>query len=141
MIRFALVCDKGHEFDGWFGDGADYERLAAAGLNECPQCGSREVAKALMAPTVRSTKDKDTVSLGMGEEKRKALAELKALTEKMRENSEYVGPRFAEEARKIHYGETEARGIHGEATREQAKSLTEEGVPVLPLPVFPDEQN
>ncbi len=141
MIRFALVCEKGHEFEGWFRDNADYDRLATSGLNECPRCGSREVAKALMAPSVRGGKADETVALGMGDDQRKALAEFKALSERMRANSEYVGPRFAEEARKIHYGEVEARGIYGEASREDARSLVDEGVPVLPLPVCPDEQN
>lgn len=141
MIRFSLVCSNGHGFDGWFRDGADYDRLAAASLNECPHCGSHDVSKALMAPTVRGSKGKETVALGMGDDQRKVLAELKAMSDKMRAGSEYVGPRFAEDARKIHYGEAEARGIYGEATHEDAKSLTEEGVPVMPLPVFPDDQN
>lgn len=141
MIRFSLSCEKGHAFEGWFRDNADFERLNAAGLNVCPACGSHAIEKALMTPAVQGAAKRDTVSLGMGEEQRQALAELKALTDKMRANAEDVGPRFAEEARKIHYGEAEARGIFGEATREDAKALAEEGVPVLPLPVFPDEAN
>lgn len=141
MIRFSLVCGKGHEFDGWFRDGADFERLASAHLTECPHCGDKSVGKALMTPAVRPSKASGTVSLGMGEEQKRVLTELKALSDKMRAESENVGPRFAEEARKIHYGESAARGIYGEATAEEAKSLSDEGVPVLPLPVFPDEAN
>ncbi|MFZ1679591.1 MAG: DUF1178 family protein [Rhizobiaceae bacterium] len=141
MIRFTLACSSGHEFEGWFRDNADFERLAAAGLNECPVCGSRETSKALMAPAVRQGGERETVSLGMGEEQRRIMKELKSLSDKMREGAEYVGPRFAEEARRIHLGEAEARGIYGEATREDAAALNEEGVPVMPLPTFPDDKN
>lgn len=141
MIRFSLGCDKGHAFEGWFRDNAEFERLKAAGLNACPACGSHAVEKALMTPAVQGAGKREPVALGMGDDQKKALAELKALTEKMRANSEDVGPRFAEEARKIHYGEAEARGIRGEATREEASALIEEGVPVMPLPSFPDEAN
>lgn len=141
MIRFSLICAEGHEFDGWFRDNADYERLAAAGHNACPTCGDARVSKALMAPAVQGAGKREPMALGLGEEQKKALAELKALTERIRAGSEDVGPRFAEEARKIHYGEAEARGIRGEATREQAQALVEEGVPVAPLPSFPDDAN
>lgn len=141
MIRFALVCADGHEFDSWFRDGADYQRLEKRGLNACPVCGSTRVGKALMAPAVKTGGEREVVNLGMGEDQRKALAELKALSDRMRAGSEYVGERFAEEARRIHHGESEARGIHGEASRDDARALVEEGVPVLPLPVFPDDAN
>ena len=81
------------------------------------------------------------MALAMGEQQRRAMAELKALSQKMRENADYVGDKFAEEARKIHFGEMEARGIYGEATAEEAKGLIDDGVDFMPIPVFPDEQN
>ena len=81
------------------------------------------------------------MALAMNAEQKKAMAELKALSEKMRENADYVGDKFAEEARKIHFGETDPRGIYGEATAEEARSLAEDGVDFMPIPVFPDDRN
>jgi hypothetical protein len=81
------------------------------------------------------------MALAMNAEQKKALAQLKALSEKLRENADYVGDKFAEEARKIHFGETDPRGIYGEATPEEAKGLAEDGVEFMPIPVFPDDRN
>ena len=90
-----------------------------------------------MAPAVSTGRKRETIALAMGEQQRKAMAELKALSEKMRENADYVGDKFAEEARKIHFGETDQRGIYGEATPDEARSLAEDGVAFMPIPVFP----
>lgn len=141
MIRFSLVCDADHSFDGWFRNGDDFDKQKKRGLVTCPVCHSPKVDKALMAPAVSTGRKKDTIALAMGEEQRKALAQLKAMAAKARENADYVGDKFAEEARKIHFGETEARGIYGEATADEARSLIDEGVEFMPLPVFPDDQN
>jgi hypothetical protein len=94
-----------------------------------------------MAPAVSTSEKKEKMALAMGDAQRRALEEMKALAAKVRENADYVGDKFAEEARKIHFGEAEARGIYGEATLEEAKDLAEDGVEFMPIPVFPDDRN
>jgi hypothetical protein len=141
VIRFSLVCDKDHDFEAWFRSNDDFDTQAKRGFVECPACGSKKVGKALMAPAVSTGRKKEQIALAMGEAQKQALAQLKALAEKVRENADYVGDKFAEEARKIHFGETEARGIYGEATLDEARSLAEDGVEFMPIPVFPDDQN
>lgn len=141
MIRFSLVCDKDHEFDGWFRNNEDFDTQSRRGLVDCPVCGSSKIGKALMAPSVSTGRKKAKMALAASQEQKKALAQLRELTEKLRENADYVGDRFAEEARKIHFGETEQRGIYGEATFEEAKGLIEDGVEFLPLPVLPEDRN
>lgn len=141
MIRFSLHCEHAHEFEGWFRSNDDFDTQKKRGFVECPACGSSKVEKALMAPAVSTSRRQEKMALAMGEQQRRAMAELKTLSQKMRENADYVGDKFAEEARKIHFGETEARGIYGEATVEEAKGLIEDGVDFMPIPVFPEEQN
>ena len=131
MIVFDLKCeDSGDVFEAWFQSSSDYDDQSRRGLVRCPACQSKRIIKAPMAPRVPA-KSADT-PLG-----RLAAAQAKAL-----ENSEWVGDRFAEEARSIHLGETEPRPVHGNATAAEAKSLIDEGVPVapLPLPVVPPNQ-
>lgn len=141
MIRFSLICENGHEFEAWFRSNDDYDSQVKRGFVECHACGSAKVSKALMAPAVSTGKRRETLALAAGEEQKKMLAQLKEMTEKMRQNAEDVGDRFADEARKIHFGETEQRGIYGKATAEEARGLAEDGVEFMPLPVFPDERN
>ncbi|EIM71678.1 hypothetical protein A33O_23364 [Nitratireductor aquibiodomus RA22] len=141
MISFNLICEHNHAFEAWFRNNADFDGQKERGLVSCPHCGSGDVEKALMAPAVSTGKRREQIALAMGEQQKKALAQLKELSNKVRENADYVGDRFAEEARKIHFGETEARGIYGEATSEEAASLVEDGVEFMPLPLFPEEQN
>ncbi|GAA4120445.1 DUF1178 family protein [Aminobacter aganoensis] len=141
MIRFSLHCDHAHDFEGWFRSNEDFETQRKRGFVSCPECGSQKVEKALMAPAVSTSRKQEKVALAMGEQQRKAMAALKELSEKVRENAENVGDKFAEEARKIHFGETEARGIYGAATLDEAKGLAEDGIDFLPLPVFPDDRN
>lgn len=141
MIRFSLACDHDHEFEAWFRNNDDFDRQRKRGFVECPACGSKKVGKALMAPAVTTGRKKEKIALAMNEMQKKAMAEMKALSEKIRESADYVGDKFAEEARKIHFGETEARGIYGEATLDEAKSLAEDGVGFMPIPVFPEDRN
>ena len=141
MIRFSLSCDNDHDFDGWFRNGDDFDAQKKRGFVSCPVCHSTRVEKALMAPAVSTAKKKEKVALAMGEEQRRMMAQLKQMAEKVRENADYVGDKFAEEARKIHFGETDARGIYGEATPEEARSLAEDGVEFMPIPVFPEDRN
>ncbi|WP_187969306.1 DUF1178 family protein [Aquibium microcysteis] len=141
MIRFSLRCDGDHSFDAWFRNSEDFERQSDRRLVECPHCGSSSVKKALMAPSVSTGRKREQIALAMGEEQKRALIQLKELAEKVRREADDVGDRFAEEARKIHFGETEARGIYGRATPEEARALIEDGVEFMPIPVFPDDRN
>lgn len=141
MIRFSLLCEREHQFEAWFRSNDDFDAQKKRGLVDCPSCGSHKVQKALMAPAVSTSRKQEKVALAVGDQQRKMIAQLKALSEKVRENSEYVGEKFAEEARKIHFGETDARGIYGEATLDEAKGLAEDGVEFMPLPIFPDDRN
>ena len=141
MIRFSLVCEHDHEFEAWFRNNDDFDAQKKRGFVECPSCGSHKVGKALMAPAVSTGRKQEKIALAMGEQQRKAMAELKVLSEKLRENADYVGDKFAEEARKIHFGETDQRGIYGEATHDEVKSLAEDGVSFMPIPVFPEDRN
>lgn len=141
MIRFSLVCEQDHAFEAWFRNNEDFDAQKERHLVACPQCASTQVEKALMAPAVSTSRKQTQMALAMGEEQRQALAQLKTLAQKVKENADYVGPKFAEEARKIHFGETEARGIYGEATGEEARALAEDGVEFMPLPSFPEDSN
>jgi hypothetical protein len=141
LIRFSLHCDHEHEFEAWFRNNDDFETQKKRGFVECPACGSRKVEKALMAPAVLTGRKKEKMALAMNAEQQAAMAQLKALTEKMRENADYVGDKFAEEARRIHFGEIDPRGIYGEATPDEARSLAEDGVEFMPIPVFPEDRN
>jgi hypothetical protein len=141
VIRFSLVCDHDHEFEGWFRSNDDFETQKKRGFVDCPACGSHKIEKALMAPAVSTGRKKEKVALAVGEEQRRMMAQMKAMAEKIRANADYVGDKFAEEARKIHFGEADPRGIYGEATIEEAKDLAEDGVEFMPIPVFPDDQN
>ncbi|MBZ0162364.1 MAG: DUF1178 family protein [Notoacmeibacter sp.] len=151
MISFNLVCDEAHEFEGWFRDTADFDLQQARGLLQCPVCGSQAVSKALMAPAVSTARKKEAaqktgavarpVAFGMPPEHQAVLDKARAIAREMIKNAEHVGQNFAEEARKIHYGETEARPIYGAATTEEARALIEEEIPVLPLPVLPEDRN
>jgi hypothetical protein len=154
MIRYALRCRKDHEFEAWFRSSADYDKQVAEKGVPCPLCGDDRIVKAPMAPSIgRAGKDKGApaASAPAGEEKvqlaavdprQQALYQaMRELRKKVVENSDYVGDKFAEEARKIHYQESEPRGIYGEATREEAEKLAEEGVEFAPLPPVPDDRN
>ena len=141
MIRFSLVCDNAHEFDGWFRNGDEFDLQKKRGLVSCPTCHSGKVEKALMAPAVSTARKRETIAVAMGEAQKQAIAKLRELAAEVRSNADYVGDKFAEEARKIHFGETEARGIYGEASVEEARGLFEDGVEFMPLPVFPEDQN
>ncbi|WP_417695365.1 DUF1178 family protein [Roseibium sp.] len=194
MIRYSLVCDQSHDFEGWFRNSEDFDKQAARSLVSCPHCGSEQVGKRLMAPSVSTARRQEKsareavgraemelgaatqaadgpvvgsaaptspettdiaaagsqavagsdpqAALVSNDAQQKALVDsLRALRKKVIASSDYVGSDFAEEARKIHYGETDARNIHGETTVKDAKALLEEGVSILPLPVLPEEKN
>lgn len=134
MIKYALQCDAAHAFEGWFGSSADYDDQAARGLVECPVCGSRGVSKQIMAPAVAGTKAQRSgpaVDPKMREMMMTAMGEVRRYVE---EKFDYVGDAFAKEARAIHEGKSEERGIYGEASSTEVRALIEDGVRVAPLP-------
>ena len=131
MISYSLRCHKGHEFDGWFRDSAAFDQQSERGQLNCPSCNSARVEKAIMAPAVSGTKKSVRSKAGDAKQMHQFATGLRKY---IQEHAEYVGPNFAEEARKIHYGETNDRHIYGEATHKEAQELVEEGVDVAPLP-------
>ena len=139
MIRYHLVCDKGHDFESWFPSSESFDEQAQRGLVACPACNSTMVSKALMTPQV-ARKDRDDPALVLAREK-EIRKHLRALREAMIANSDDVGDRFAEEARKIHHGESEERPIVGTTTLAEARELLDEEIAILPLPDLPDEMN
>ena len=162
MIRYRLQCNKSHEFEAWFGSSKAYDSQAKRGLVQCPDCGSSKVSKTLMAPGV-STRGRDaapaeTVSPAESSEaavqvpvapevaahremQRQFVEVMRAVRKEVESKADYVGPKFAEEARKIHHKEAKARGIWGEATLKEAHDLSEDGIECLPLPRLPEENN
>lgn len=142
MIKFALHCDNGHDFEAWFRDSGDFETQNKRGFLECPTCGSHHVSKSLMAPSVATSRKREEVAVAIGNAaQREIMAKLQAMAREVRKSGEDVGAKFPEEARKIHYGEADARGIYGKASREEVTSLIEEGVEIMPLPDLPEDMN
>ena len=129
MIRYDLKCANGDAFEAWFGSIADYDAQAERGQLMCPHCGTSHVEKAPMAPAVRTGRKAEERS-----ERAVAMAMAAKVREHIKDNFDYVGDKFADEARKMHSGETDERAIWGEATPDQARELAEEGVPAAPLP-------
>ena len=166
MIRYTLVCNKRHEFESWFANSAAYDKQAKRGLVTCPLCGSAKVEKALMTPRLAradtpsprkpppaqplpaspaeaapaATPTPTPVAM-ISPQEQEFRQKLRELRDHLVKNAENVGPRFPEEARKMHYGEAEHRSIYGIASPEDAKELHEEGIEFSPLPVLPDERN
>lgn len=159
MIRYRLECSRGHGFEAWFASSDAYDRQETDGLLECPRCGTHEVRKAMMAPNVakgrkgqpdntqpaqasQSEQAPEATTVAHGPEAvmlRQAQAMLRAIRDKVKAEAEYVGPRFADEARRIHFEEAPNRSIYGEATREEVTSLAEDGIDVTPLPPLPED--
>ena len=172
MIKYQLSCNHDHSFEGWFPSSSGFDEQAAAGLVECPHCGSVEVRRALMAPNLSSPKTRKSgrptensatafadsapqampnsgQSPGQGpaqglppaavEKMHELMAEMRQLQSKIKSECRDVGTEFAEEARKIHYGEAEAEGIYGTTTQEEREALDEEGIDVVDIPWLPSE--
>ncbi|MCS6760578.1 MAG: DUF1178 family protein [Candidatus Devosia symbiotica] len=141
MIQYSLHCPKGHQYDAWFRNAAAFDEQQACGLVTCAVCGDGAVEKAMMAPAVaRRDGDKLAVSAEHSDAEQ-IRSMLRAYRQKMISEADYVGDKFAEEARKIHFEEVEARGIYGEATRDEIIELAEDGIDFLPLPDLPEEHN
>jgi len=159
MIRYALNCDHGHAFESWFQNSAAYDKQSKRALVSCPICGSAKVEKAIMAPRLAHAEAPEPPPLAippapplppapgktpvaiMAPPERELRKKLKELREHLTKNADYVGPRFPEQARKIHYGEIGHRSIYGEASPDEARELYEEGIEFHPLPILPDEFN
>lgn len=143
MIKYALACEHNHEFEGWFGASAEFEAQAGRGLIACPTCGSKAIAKQIMAPAVLGAKKRGEAHSGSGRgQKRQMMMEAMAHVRRhVEDNFDYVGDTFAKEARAIHEGKSEERGIYGEATHAEVKGLVEDGVPVAPLPPKPPDKS
>jgi hypothetical protein len=142
VISFSLSCSKGHAFEGWFSSAAAFESQQAEGSLFCPFCGTADVSKALMAPAITTGRKKESVRVAANiPDDAEALAALRKIRHDLTENAEYVGKRFAEEARKIHYQEAEKRGIYGEASPDEVRSLLDEEIEFHPLPVLPEDHN
>ena len=140
MIRYALICDHAHEFEGWFGSSADFDDQQSRGLLECPVCASKAVRKQIMAPAVSGTRRTVQDEAQQRPTRAMMLEAMGALRRHVEENFDDVGDTFAKEARAIHEGKAEARGIYGQATPTEVKELVEDGVPVAPLPPEPPKK-
>ena len=136
MIRYALLCEHDHDFEGWFGASADYDDQQARGLLECPVCASKAVRKAIMAPAVSGTKKK-AQDIGPTQTQAMMMEAMGRIRRHVEENFDDVGDTFAKEARAIHEGRSEERGIYGQATSKEVRELIGDGVPVDPLPPEP----
>jgi hypothetical protein len=134
VIRYSLLCEHEHAFEAWFSSSGDYDDQAARGLVECPYCASSAVRKAIMAPAVQGTKKEAKPEAAPPEMQAMMMEAAAKVRAHVEQNFDYVGDRFAREARDIHEGTSEARGIYGEATPAEVKALREDGVPVAPLP-------
>ena len=146
MIRFDLICANDHEFDSWFASNDAFDQQKFSGLVTCPYCNSDKVEKQLMSPGIPIKNNRRSTDqaqlLANSDPKIKQLADnIRKMRKMISENAENVGDNFAEEARKIHYQEKPARGIYGQASFEDAKSLLEEGIDVMPLPDLPEDNN
>ena len=140
MIRYALACDQHHAFEGWFGSSEDFDDQQARGLLECPVCASRDVRKQIMAPAVTGTRKQRAGSDAPAPTRQMMMDAMSRVRAHVEENFDYVGDTFAREARAIHEGHSEDRGIYGEATPAEIKGLVEDGVNIAPLPPAPPKK-
>ena len=164
MIKYQLICNQNHEFEGWFQGSAAYDEQVAKRLLRCPLCDSDQVKRALMKPNLASPKRRKSATSSAADKLVSpqaghvsiqgrpptaqdeqvqafgaALAELRQLRQKIMKDCRDVGKNFAEEARKIHYGEAEGEGIYGQATQEERESLTDEGIEIFDMPWVPSD--
>jgi len=151
MIKYALACEQGHGFESWFPDSAAFDKQRKRGLVECPRCGSIRIDKQIMAPSIRvkgadarpeqPAPAPDLATIVADEQARGLRAKIRELHAHVVANTEDVGARFAEEARKIHEGEADDRAIRGRASLAEAIELHEDGIGVMPLPSLPEDRN
>jgi hypothetical protein len=160
VIKYTLICDKRHEFESWFADSGAYDKQVKRKLVTCPMCDSSKVEKAIMAPRISTSRRKAAAPIEapmnapasapmpapapvamMSPQEKEFRSKLKELRDHLVKNADNVGTRFPEEARKMHYGETEHRSIYGEASPDEAEKMLEEGIEFHPIPVLPEDRN
>lgn len=154
MIRYTLKCERDHAFESWFQSSSTYDAQVKRKLVSCPVCDSTRIEKAIMAPQIaKKSRDRgepappaaapaeDSSTPLMMTHEQELRAKLKELRDHVTKIADNVGNRFPTEARKMHYGDAEHRAIYGEASAEEAKALSDEGIDVMPLPVLPDDRN
>ena len=146
MIHYDLICKRGHAFDGWFSNSAAYDEQRQKNSILCPNCGTADIDKQLMRPSIAKKANtkaalQQMVSGGADPRMGLLMEKLRELRQHVEKHADYVGERFVEEARRIHYKEAEERGIYGEASPDDAKALIDEGIEVQPLPVLPEDLN
>ena len=153
MIHYSLLCENRHAFDAWFKSAAAYDEQVRMGIVSCPICSTSKVEKSIMAPAVARSGEQDRavdavpadtekMSFSAGHPQQAQLrAALRQLRDKVTAEADYVGDQFAAEARRIHFHETEPRGIYGEATRDEVADMVEDGVDFMPLPQLPEDHN
>jgi hypothetical protein len=155
MIKYSLKCPQGHEFDSWFQNGAAFDDQAARGLVTCPICSSATVSKAIMAPALAfqaerpqterpqadAPDEKKTEVALVDPKQQEYRAMLRALRHKVLTETDDVGDRFPEEARRIQDGSVPERAIHGRATLDEARALVSDGIDILPIPALPEDLN
>ena len=150
MIKYSLICKQHHAFEGWFSNSKDFDDQIKRGLVTCPFCDTPSIEKSLMTPAVSMQKSiapseanetGSATNAPVTKEYTEAMNKIREIRDQVQANSENVGNKFPEEARKIHYGEAEKRGIYGEASPDDVKELVDEGVEIMPLPVLPEDKN
>ncbi len=140
MIRYALACEAGHAFEGWFGSSTDFDDQQARGLLACPTCGSVTVRKQIMAPAVSGSTRREVEPAAAAGKRAIMMEMMSRVRAHVTENFDNVGDAFAKEARAIHEGRSEERGIYGEASPTEVRALVEDGIPVAPLPPEPPKK-
>jgi hypothetical protein len=146
MIHYDLICKNGHGFDGWFSNSVAYDEQRKSGSIACPVCSTSEIDKQLMTPGIgrksnQKSETRNPMVAASDPRMKKLIQKMREFKEYVENTADYVGDRFADEARRIHYKEAEERGIYGETTAEDARALVEEGIEVHPLPLLPEDQN
>jgi hypothetical protein len=142
MIKYALVCEGSHEFEGWFAASADFDSQSQRGLIECPTCTSHNIRKQIMAPALAGARKRgEPAPAAPGARQAMMMEAMARVRAHVEDTFDYVGDTFAREARAIHEGESEDRGIYGEATPAEVKGLVEDGVPVAALPAAAPKKN
>ena len=139
MIKFTLKCGKGHEFEAWFASSAEYERQLGAGLVTCAFCGDAGVGKALMTPNLSAKSNRQAGAASVVSPDAALEAEMRGFCQRIRDNFDHVGDEFASTARRIHDGAESARGIYGNASKDEVEELLDDGISVLPFPDLPKE--
>ena len=141
MIRYDLVCENEHFFESWFKDSKTYQKQLKANEIVCPECSSCSISKSLMAPGIPKKTNTENGNVIANSSSSTLNNAIRKIRNEIKKNSEYVGDKFPEEARKIHYNEAEMRSIYGEASKKEITDLVDEGIDIIQIPEIPDDKN